>query len=221
VTVELERAVSGDHARFKTRIAHKTKSAEEVAERMFQALKMIDEESRTSPNPKDHTDYATRFPLARCQRIVEESLKQAKIKSGRVTDDNLQRFLQALGTLRRKKAKRVVYKMNPKALVTLNTRDRQADSCSAAELRRGAKTVFYGPGSESILFGDILISDEVFTEVATMGDDLPGAIQTREADWIRSIEIENMSSLSGKSMEDFSRRGFELINGSLIKASFL
>ena len=93
---------------------------------------------------------------------MRESLKRAKIKSGRVTEDNRQKFLQALGTLRRKKAKRVVYKLNPKALVTLNTNERQAESCSAAELRRGDKTVFYGPGCEATLADEQL---EFFKEV--------------------------------------------------------
>lgn len=73
------------------------------------------------------------------------------MKTGRITDENRQKFLQALGTLRRKSAKRVVYKLSPKALVTLNTRERQAESCSAAELRRGTKTVFYVPGCEATL----------------------------------------------------------------------
>ncbi|HXG47582.1 MAG TPA: hypothetical protein VNO52_08155, partial [Methylomirabilota bacterium] len=82
---------------------------------------------------------------------MRESLKRAKIKNGRVTDDNRQKFLQALGTLRRKSAKRVVYKLLPKALVTLNTGERQAESCSAAELRRGTKRVFYPPGCEATL----------------------------------------------------------------------
>jgi len=162
VTVEFERAVSGDHAKFKTQIRHKTYSAEEVAERMYQALKMIDEELKTEPDPKAHTDYAAKFPLERCRKIVEDSLKRAKIKSGRVTEENRQRFLQALGTLRRRKARRVVYKMNPKALVALSTKERQADSCSAAELRRGAKTVFYGPGTEGTLKDEQI---EFFKEV--------------------------------------------------------
>ena len=52
------------------------------------------------------------------------------IKTGRITDENRQKFLQALDTLRRKSAKRVVYKLSPQALVTLNTRVRQAESCS-------------------------------------------------------------------------------------------
>jgi type III restriction enzyme len=154
VTVEFERAVSGDHAKFKTQIAHKTCSVEEVAEVMFNRLKSIDEETKDAEKPGDRTNYAKRFPLERCERIVQESLTRAKTKSGRVTEDNRQRVLQALGTLRRKKAKRVVYKQRPKALVTLSTRDRQADSCSAAELRRAAKTIFYGPGCEATLMDE-------------------------------------------------------------------
>jgi type III restriction enzyme len=46
VTVEFERAVSGDHAKFKTQIAHKTYSAQEVAEVMFNSLRSIDEETK-------------------------------------------------------------------------------------------------------------------------------------------------------------------------------
>ncbi len=151
VTIEFERAVSGEHAKWKTEIQHKTWSAEEVAEQMFQRLKSIDEESKDADDPKDRTAYAKKFPLAKCEAIVRESLKRAKIKTGRVTDENRQKFLQALGTLRRKSAKRVVYKLSPKALVTLNTRERQAESCSAAELRRGTKRVFYPPGCEATL----------------------------------------------------------------------
>jgi type III restriction enzyme len=151
VTIEFERAVTGEHAKFKTEIQHRTWSAEEVAEQMFQRLKSIDEESKDADDPKDRTAYARNFPLERCEVIVRESLKRAKIKNGRVTDENRQKFLQALGTLRRKSAKRVVYKLSPKALVTLNTGERQAESCSAAELRRGTKRVFYPPGCETTL----------------------------------------------------------------------
>lgn len=151
VTVEFERAVTGEHVRFKTRVEHKTWSTEEVAEQMFQRLKSIDEESKGEDDPEDRMHYATKFPLEKCEVIVRESLKRAKIISGRITDDNRQKFLQALGTLRRKAAKRVVYKLSPKALIALNTSERQAESCSAAELRRGSKTVFYPPGCEPTL----------------------------------------------------------------------
>lgn len=151
VSIEFERAVSGEHVKFKTRVEHKTYTVEEVAEQMFRRLQSIDEESRDSNDPKDRTNYAKKFPLERCELVVADSLKHASIKSGRITEDNRQKFLQALGTLHRKRAKRVVYKLSPRALMTIHTRERQAESCSAAELRRGDRTVFYVPGSEATL----------------------------------------------------------------------
>lgn len=168
VTVEFERAVTGEHVKFKTRIQHKTFSIEDVAERMFRALEAIDRENAESEDPKDHTNYAKKFPLEKCEEIVRESLKRAKIKTGRITDENRQKFLQALGTLRRKKAKRVVYKLSPKVLITLNTGERQAESCSAAELRRGSKTVFYAPGCEKTLADE---QREFFREVEDQDGD--------------------------------------------------
>lgn len=162
VSIEFERAVTGEHAKFKTRIKHKTYTVEEVANLMFSRFQSIDEESKDAEDPKDRTNYAKKFPLERCEQIVKESLKRARIKSGRITDDNRQKFLQALGPLQRKKAKRVVYKLNPKALIPMNTKERQAESCSAAELRKGDKTVFYGPGCEATLVDEQV---EFFKEV--------------------------------------------------------
>jgi type III restriction enzyme len=172
VSIDFERAVSGDHAIFKTRLEHKTYSIEEVAERMFQALKMIDDESKTSLDKKDWTAYAKKFPLEQCEGIVAASLKRMRITSGRVTEENRQKFLRALGTLRRKKAKRVVYKLNPKALMVVNTKERQAESCSAAELRRNDKTIFFGPGCEALLQDEQV---EFFKEVQDEDGDFTGA----------------------------------------------
>jgi type III restriction enzyme len=162
VIIGLERAVSGEHVTFRTVIQHKTWSVEDIAMQMYQRLRSIDDESRDSEDPKDRTNYAKKFPLARCEDIVSASLKRAKIKSGRIIDDNRQKFLQALGTLRRKAAKRVIYKLTPKALVLANTATRQSESCSAAELRRGSKTIFYVPGCESTLDDE---QKEFFREV--------------------------------------------------------
>jgi len=162
VTVGFERAVTGEHVTFRTTIQHKTWTVEEVAEQMFQKLKSIDEESKDAADSKDRTSYAKRLPLTKCEEIVRASLKRAKIKSEKITDDNRQKFWQALGTLRRKAAKRVVYKLSPNALVLMNTGDRQDESCSAAELRRGSKTIFYAPGCETTLVDD---QREFFREV--------------------------------------------------------
>lgn len=162
VVVSFERAVTSEQVRFKTKIQHKTWSTDDVAEQMYQRLRSIDEESRGEAKKADRTEYAKRFPLAKCEQIVKESLKKAGIKSGRITDDNRQKFLQALGPLRRKAAKRVVYKLSPNALVNMRTADRQVESCSAVELRRGSKTVFYTGGCEKTLADE---QREFFTEV--------------------------------------------------------
>jgi type III restriction enzyme len=151
VTIEFERAVTGDHSTFKSQIQHKTWSIEEVAEKMFQRLKSIDDESKDADDPEDRTSYTKKFPIDKCEEIVRASLERAGIKSGRITDENQQKFLQALGTLRRKEARRVIYKLSPNAVVTLNTGERQTESCSAAELRRGTKRAFYPPGCEATL----------------------------------------------------------------------
>jgi len=179
VTVEFERAVTGENVKFKTRIQHKTWTVEEVAEEMFQRLKSIDQESKDADDPEDRTHYAKKFPLEKCESIVRESLKRAKVNGGRITDENRQKILQALGTLRRKSAKRVVYKLSPKSLVTLNTCERQAESCSAAELRRGSKTVFYASSCESTLEDE---QKEFFREVEDAdGDFIRGRIQVENS----------------------------------------
>jgi type III restriction enzyme len=162
VVIDFERAVSGEHVRFKTTVKHKTWSIDEVANQMYQRLRSIDDESKDEPDIADRTRYAKTFPLNRCEEIVRASLKRAKIRSGRITEDNRQKFLQALGPLRRKSAKRVIYKLSPRALIRLSTADRQDESCSAAELRRGSKTVFYSAECENTLDDE---QREFFSEV--------------------------------------------------------
>jgi type III restriction enzyme len=172
ISIEFERAVTGEHSKFTTRLLHKTYSADEIAEQMYQRLKSIDEESKEEKDPKDRTNYAKKFPLAKCQAIVEASLKHTKIKSGLVTEENRQKFLQALGTVMRRSAKRVVYRQKAKALLTVNTTERQAESCSAAELRRKDKTIFFGPGCEKTLKDEQV---EFFDEVIDEDGDFSGA----------------------------------------------
>jgi type III restriction enzyme len=145
VSVGFERAVSGAQSKFRTKLEHKTYSAEEVAEEMYQRLRSIDEESQEAEDPKDRTRYTKKFNRERCLEVVKASAKRARIKKGRITEDNRQKILQALGPLRRKSAKRVVYKLTANALHEINTGSRQLVSVSAAELRRGDKTVFFTP----------------------------------------------------------------------------
>lgn len=163
VTVEFQEAISGKYTKFAATLRQKTLSAEDMAEQLYQRLKSIDQESADSDDPKERTNYAKRFPRERCLSIVLESLKQAGISDGLITDDNRQRFLQAIGPLRRKGAKRVVYVLDPDALVTFSTATRQGDSCSAADLRRGTRTVFFTEGCRANLPDE---QQEFFDEVS-------------------------------------------------------
>ncbi len=147
VAIEFEQAISGDHIKFKTTVEHKTYSIEDVAEEMYRRLQSIDVESMESSDPKDRTQYTKKFTRTKCIAIVKASAERANIKSGRITEENRQKILQALGPLRRKSAKRVVYKLKPDALHEIETKNRQTVGVSAAELRRGDKTVFYTPDS--------------------------------------------------------------------------
>ncbi len=116
---------------------------------MYRRLQSIDEEFKDAPDLQDRTQYAKKFSLVRCLEIVKASAKRANIRTGKITEENRQKILQALGPLRRKLAKRVVYKLTPNALQTFNTKERPAISVSAAELRRGDKTVFFTPSIAS------------------------------------------------------------------------
>lgn len=188
VTVEFEEALTGKHFKFNATIRQKTFSIEEVAEQLYQRLKGIDQETADTEDPEERTHYAKRFPREKCVAIVTESLKQAGIIDGRITDDNRQKFLQALGPLRRKGTKRVVYVLAPDALVTVNTATRQGESCSAAELRRGSKAIFYSDGCLATLADE---QQEFFTEVADQYGDFAGSRFTIEnpADFKTPVNI--------------------------------
>jgi len=154
VAIDFEQAVTGDKVQFKTKLEHKTYSFEDVAEELYRRLQSIDEESKDAEDKKDRTEYSKKFPLKRCLEIVQASAKQARIKSGKITEVNRQKILQALGPLSRKSAKRVVYKLKPNALVVLNTSGRQQISVSGSELRRGDRTVFYTPDTQATIPDD-------------------------------------------------------------------
>lgn len=171
VDVALERAITGERTLFRAKLTHKTYSVEEVAREMFFRLRSIDEENATGAEAQ-RTRYAERFPLAVCESVVRKSLKMAHIKSGRITDGNRQRFLQALGTLHRKSAKRVIYTLSPNSLREISTNARQDESCSVAELRRGMRTLFYTEDTASSLPD---VQRELFDEVTDEDGPFAGA----------------------------------------------
>ncbi|MDR2296834.1 MAG: DEAD/DEAH box helicase family protein [Comamonas sp.] len=147
VSVRYERAVTKGApmlSSLEAKIVHETFSDEDVARTIYKRLKGFDTESQATGDPEQVTDYAKQFPYEKCLEIVRKSLERSGIKSGRVTDDNRQRFFGALGHLGKKVESTVVYSLAPKDLTTILTKDRGMDSCSAFELRKD-KSIFYTP----------------------------------------------------------------------------
>lgn len=161
VSIEFERAATGDRYKWQTKLRHKTFSAREVAEEMYRRLE--EAQDPDDRDPKMRTVYTDKFPVPRLEKIVKESL--VKIGAKEATDSMKQKFLQSLGTLRRKESENVRYKTKVESYLTLSTRQRQSDSVSAAELRN-TKTVFYTDQTREALLDEQV---EFFDEATEAG----------------------------------------------------
>lgn len=83
--------------------------------------------------------YTDTWTVDRLEGVVQASL--ARIQATEATESMRQKFLQALGTLRRRTSENVRYVPNPKSYTMITTLARNSDSVSAAELR-AHKTIF-------------------------------------------------------------------------------
>jgi type III restriction enzyme len=161
VSIEFEKALTGDHYKWKTRLQHKSFSAQEIAEEMFHRLE--DAQDSNDPDLKMRTVYTDRFPIQLLEELVKESL--SKIGAKEATESMKQKFLQSLGTLRRKESENVRYKTKIDKYITISTKQRQSESVSSAELRN-AKTLFFTDQTRDTLVDEQL---EFFDEASESG----------------------------------------------------
>ena len=160
VSIDFERAIQGTRETWNTAVRRQVHTPEDVAWAMYDALRRLDMETATLTDPALHTHYAKDYPYERLLNIVKRSLKGDTM----VSEKNKQRLLSAIGTARRTGSKRVRYDFSPKKLLTINTKERPADSVSAAQLRRGEKVVFYTEGTEDNLSDEEIEFFEELTE---------------------------------------------------------
>ncbi|MGR3914859.1 MAG: DEAD/DEAH box helicase family protein [Gammaproteobacteria bacterium] len=142
VDIGYERVRGGPHT-VKAVIRHKSFTAAEVAKDMHENLLALDRENALLADPRKHTGYAKKYPMARLEAVVQESVNRARINAGKIPDEEKQKMLGALNVLRRDVSKRITYRTEARGLLLQNTCERQAVSCSAAELLSGRKKVFY------------------------------------------------------------------------------
>jgi type III restriction enzyme len=161
ISIEFERAATGERYQWKTRIQHKTYTPLEIARVMFERLEQ--NQNADDPDPKMRTIYTEQFPVSRLEDIVKESLR--RLNTDVATESMKQKFLQSLGTLRRQTSENVRYTPVANCFQTISTRQRQANSVSAAELRNN-KSVFYTDHTYKSLIDEQL---EFWSEVTEPG----------------------------------------------------
>lgn len=159
VSIEFEQAGSGDRYKWQTKIKHKTYTPPEIAQDMY--IRLEEAQDPDDPDPKMRTIYTDKFPIKKLEQIVKLSLE--KRGATEATESMKQKFLQSLGTLRRKSSQNVRYVPIVDRYVALSTHDRQSDSASAAELRN-MKTIFFTDKTHTCLIDEQVEFFEEATE---------------------------------------------------------
>jgi len=161
VIIEFERAATGERYKWQTMIQHKTYTPLEIAIEMYRRLE--DAQEPDDPDPKMRTNYTNKWPVERLEEVVKKSLNE--LKTDVATESMKQKFLQSLGTLRRKTSENVRYTPIIDRYKTFSTRLRQSNSVSTAELRNN-KTIFYTDQTRNSLIDEQV---EFFDEVTEPG----------------------------------------------------
>lgn len=157
VSIEFERASTGERYKWQTTLKHKTYTPRQVALDMYSRLEEAQDPDDSDPNMR--TIYTDKFPVSKLEEIVKDSL--ARLNTDVATESMKQKFLQSLGTLRRKMSENVRYTTTVNCFKTVLTAHRHACSVSAAELR-SSKSFFYTDQTrETILDEQIEFFDEV------------------------------------------------------------
>jgi type III restriction enzyme len=139
-----ERAVTGDRRTKKTLVRYRMHTVDEVAEAIYNRYGSIDMET------EGETSFAEQYPLDWLRALICESLRRVGETEDRVSKENKQRLLKALGVTQRGAAKRVRFQMTPAAVKTLSTANRPRDSVGFASLRRADVRVFWDEHSKRL-----------------------------------------------------------------------
>ena len=136
---EYVRATTGESRRKKTLVKYKMFSIDEIAEQLHNRFKSIDMETADTENS---TNYTKKYALEWLKKLIRRSLDKIGENGDQVSDENRQKIYQAFGVIHRAAAKVVRYRMTPKALVEVNTKDRKRNSVGYAAIKRGDATLF-------------------------------------------------------------------------------
>ena len=131
-------------------IRHKTFTALEIVDHMHEALRAVDNETADNGDPEKRTQYASLYSLEKLTEVVIESVNRVGIDVKQIPEEARQIFLRSLGALQRRTSRRVSYNTLANKLICKNTRERQINSCSAAQFKND-KAIFYRSDCEKYL----------------------------------------------------------------------
>ena len=166
---EYVRAITGESRKKKTLIKYEMFSIDEIAEQLQNRFKSIDMETAETKNP---TNYSDKYDLQWLKKLITNSLNRIGEKVNQVSKENRQNIYQAFGVIHRPAAKAVRYRMSPKALIEIKTRDRNRNSVGFASIKRAESTIFWDDLSkklsdeESINFLNEIDEDETLPRSA-------------------------------------------------------
>lgn len=163
VSAQFEQALTGKVESWTSDVRRKTYTPEEVAMQMHNVLVKYDVETASMGVKEEETQYALRYPYSKLLTIVTNSLHGL----GYCTESNRQKFLQALGTLRRRKTRVVRYDLDADQMYAISTREKPAENGSASQLRRD-KVAFVPDGAEKHVSPEQM---DFFDEVVEEGGD--------------------------------------------------
>lgn len=132
--IKYAKAVLGSEEIRRAIIELKMYPLREAVERVWGKIKAIDMDLGTS--------YSQKFTREKIKDVIKKSLKRIKDKTGWVSEENLQKTLQAFGVARRKKTKSLRYRIKAENLAKINTAQIKKDSLGIGALRRGS-TIFF------------------------------------------------------------------------------
>lgn len=158
-----EHILTGTREEKATYIAYKMYSIEEVAQDVWNRLKIFDLE--------EGTNYSNQFSKDKIIEIIRNSLDKINWSEDTVSEENYIKTLQSFGVIKRKRAKTLRFELEAMELEQLNTVNIKRSSAGIGSFRRGASVFF---SEDSLKIGEDedlkvlmdLIEDETLPRMA-------------------------------------------------------
>lgn len=151
---------------WKTSIAHKTLTVDEMALKMWDRFRDIPDDNNEGLADK----YQKLYPIEKLKKVIVESLK----KSGNsiITDKLSNRFISALGTAWRQGSSYVDYNIKPDKYYKVCSKTDMRTESTSASLLQSEHTLFwtddtkkYLTDEEKIFFDDIIDENSIYNQV--------------------------------------------------------